>query len=58
MILKEFIDIVSSKDGDELFEKVEGALGRIGVSMLNEDGTYKDTYALLCEIAEVLNREK
>lgn len=58
MKLKELIDMMSSKDGDELFEKASEFLKRIGVSVYNEDGSYKDTYTLLCEIAEVLNKEK
>ena len=55
MKLKELIDIMSYKDGDELFEKTSELLKRIGVSLFNEDGSYKDTYTLLCEIAEVWN---
>lgn len=58
MKLKELMDIMSSKDGDELFEKTSELLKRIGVSVYNEDGSYKDTYTLICEIAEVLNKEK
>lgn len=58
MKLKELIDVMASKDGDELFEKTESILKRLGVTMLNEDGSYKDTYTLLCEIAEVWNKEK
>lgn len=58
MKLKELIDMMTSKDGDELFEKTAELLKRIGVSMYNEDGSYKDTYTLICEIAEVWNKEK
>ena len=54
----EIIDLLSSKDGEELFEKTSELLERIGVSVYNEDGSYKDTHTLLCEIAEVWNREK
>ena len=53
MKLKEFLDVMASKDGDELFENVSEVLKRIGVSVYNEDGSYKDTHTLLCEIAEV-----
>ena len=56
MKLKELIDMMSCKDGDELFEKTSELLRRIGVSLFNEDGSYKDTYTLLCEIAEVWNK--
>lgn len=54
----EILDLLSSKDGDELFEKTSEILKRIGVSVYNEDGSYKDTHTLLCEIAEVWNKEK
>ena len=55
MKLKELIDLMSCKDGDELFEKTSELLKRIGVSVYNDDGSYKDTHTLLCEIAEVWN---
>ena len=55
---KKIIDLLGSKDGDNLFEKTSEVLKRIGVSVYNEDGSYKDTYTLLCEIAEVWDKEK
>ncbi len=58
MKLKELMDLMASKDGDELFEKTSEVLKRIGVSVCNEDGSYKDTCTLLCEIAEAWNKEK
>ena len=58
MVLSLIGSLMSCKDGYELCEKVEEILSRFGVSMYNADGTYKDTYTLLCEIAEVMNREK
>ena len=58
MKLKEIIDMMSSKDGDELFEKTSELLKRIGITMYNEDGSYKDTYTIICEIAEVWNKGK
>ena len=58
MKLGELMGLMSCKDGDELFEKTSEVLKRIGVSMYNEDGSYKDTYTLICEIAEVWNKEK
>lgn len=54
----ELIDLMSSKDGDELFTKVTEILNQFGISMFNEDGSYKDTYALICEIAEVWNKKQ
>ena len=58
MKLKELMDVIASKNGDELFEKTSELLKQIGVSVYNADGSYKDTYTLICEIAEVLNKEK
>lgn len=58
MKLKELMDVMISKDGDELCEKVSDILKKFDISLLNEDGSYKDTYTLLCEIAEVMNKEK
>ena len=57
MKLGELMSLMSSKDGDELFEKTSEILKRIGVSVYNEDGSYKDTYTLICEIAEVWNKD-
>lgn len=58
MNFKELIDIMSCKDGNELYEKTSELLKCIGISMLNEDGSYKDVHTLLCEIAEVWNKGK
>lgn len=58
MKLGEVMSLMSCKNGDELFEKASELLKRIGVSVYNEDGSYKDTYTLICEIAEVWNKEK
>ena len=58
MKLKDLIDVMASRDGDELFEKTSEILKCIGVSMYNEDGSYKDTYTLLCDISEAWNKEK
>ena len=58
MKLKELMGLMVSKDGDELFENVSEVLKQLGISVYNEDGSYKDTHTLLCEIAEVWNKEK
>ena len=58
MWILEVLNLLSCKDGDELFGGVQKILDRLGVSMLNEDGSYKDTYTLLCEIAAVWNKEE
>lgn len=57
MGLRIIADLMNSKDGDELCGKVTEILKRFGISVLNADGLYKDTYTLLCEIAEVWNKE-
>lgn len=53
-----FVDLLSSKNGDELFEKVKKLLDKFGISVYNADGTIKDTYTVICEVAEVLNKER
>lgn len=58
MKLGELMSLMSCKNGDELCEKTSELLKRIGVSVYNEDGSYKDTHTLLCDIAEVWNKEK
>lgn len=58
MNMFELINLLSSKDGDELFEKVKEILSRFGISVYNADGSVKDLYAVVCEVAEVMNREK
>ena len=52
------MDLLASKDGDELFEKVQKLLNKFGVTVYNSDGSVKDLYTVICEIAEVLNKEK
>lgn len=58
MNLFEIINLLSCKNGDELFEKVTEILGRFGITVCNEDGSIKDLYTVLCEVAEVINKEK
>ena len=52
------MDLMSSKDGDELFEKVQKLLSKFGITVYNTDGSVKDLYTVLCEVAEVWNKEK
>lgn len=56
--MKILMDLLSSKNGDELFEKVKGLLDKFGINVYSEDGSVKDTYTVLCEVAEVWNKEK
>ena len=54
--MKRLLSLLASKDGDELFEKVERLLGEYGIDVYSEDGSVKDTYTVLCEVAEVMNK--
>ena len=54
--MKILMDLLASKNGDELFDKVEKLLGEFGISMYDMDGSVKDTYTVLCEVAEVINK--
>jgi hypothetical protein len=53
--MKILVDLLSSKNGDELFEKVQKLLDKFGINVCNADGTVKDLYTVLCEVAEVMN---
>ena len=52
------IDLLSSKNGDELFEKVQKLLGKFGFTVYDWDGNVKDLYAVCCDVAEILNKGK
>ena len=51
------IDLLSSKNGDELLEKVQKLLNKFGISVYNPDGSVKDLYEVLCDVAEVWNND-
>ena len=55
MGMLEIIALMSSKNGDELFERIGNLLIQYDVSVYNEDGSVKDLYALCCDVAETLN---
>lgn len=55
MKLKELMDVMTSKNGNELFEKVGNLLVQFDISVYNDDGSVKDVYTLCCDVAEVLN---
>lgn len=52
----ELIDLMSSKNGDELFEKVTEILKQFGIATCNEDGSVKDLYMMCYEIAALMNK--
>lgn len=56
--IPEVINMIASKDKDELFEKVKTTLESVGIDVYNEDDSVKDLYTVLCEVAEVWNKEK
>jgi hypothetical protein len=58
MKLGELMSLMSSKNGDELFEKVGNLLVQFDISVYNDDGSVKDVYTLCCDVVEVLNKEK
>ena len=49
------IDLMLSKNGDELFEKVTEILKRFGIAVHDSGGNVKDLYEVCCEVVEVLN---
>jgi len=55
--LQEILNIMQSKDGDELFLNVSDILKRMGIAVTNYDGTVKDLLTLCHEIAETRNKE-
>ena len=57
MKLKDLIDAMSSKDGYELFKKVEDILNGLGVRVYDDSGLVaRDLYAICCDVADVLNK--
>ena len=58
MGLKIIMEFLSSKDGDELFEKVTEMLECFGITTTDSDGNARNLYDVLCDVAEVLNKEK
>lgn len=51
MKLKELIDIMSCKEGYELFNKIEEVLNSVGIDVYRKDGTIKDLYEVLRDVA-------
>ena len=58
MGLKIIMEFLSSKDGDELFEKTTNILWRYGLTTTDSDGNVRNLYDVLCDVAEVLNKRK
>ena len=51
----DIINLLASKDGNEAFEKVKEILENVGIDVNNEDGSVKDLYTVIREVAEVWN---
>ena len=51
----DIINLLASKDGNEAFEKVKEILENVGIDVYNEDGSVKDLYTVIREVAEVWN---
>lgn len=58
MKLKDLIDVMACKDGDELFEKMVRILEHFDIEVVDEDGNDKSFYRLCCDVADVLNKGK
>ena len=58
MSILEIVNIMSSKNGDELFEKVTTLLDNLGITVYNADGTIKDVRTVIFEVAEVWNKRR
>ena len=58
MGMLEIINLMSSKDGDELFSKIVKLLEHFDINTFNEDGSIKNLYEVCCDVAEVLNKGK
>ena len=54
----ELIDLMASKNGDELFEKVVSILSQFDIEVVDSEGNDKSFYTLCCDVAEVLNKGK
>lgn len=54
----ELIDLMASKDGDELFEKAVSILSQLDIEVVDSDGNDKSFYTLCCEVAKFMNKEQ
>ena len=54
----EIINLMSSKNGDELFQRVANIFVQFDISVYKDDGSVKDLYEVCDDIVEVLNKGK
>jgi hypothetical protein len=57
MKLCEILDLMSCKNGDELFEMVVSMLSQFDIEVFDSDGNDKSFYTLCCDVADVLNKD-
>ena len=57
MKLGELIDIISCKEGHEMFDKIEEILNGFNISVYRKDGTMKNLYEVCYDVVEVLNKD-
>lgn len=57
MKLGELINLMSCKEGYEMFDKIEEILNGFNISVYRKDGMIKDLYEVCCDVAEILNKE-
>ena len=58
MGLKIIMEFLSSKNGNELFEKATEILRRFDIDTTDSDGNVRNLYDVLCDVAEALNKRK
>lgn len=58
MGMLEILSLMSCKDGNELFERVVSILSQFDIEVVDSEGNDKSFYALCCDVAKVLNKEK
>ena len=58
MSILEIVNLMSSKTGDELFQKLTEIFNNMSISVKNENGSIKDLYTISCEVADVLNKSR
>ena len=51
----ELVGLLSSKDGDELFDKVSKTLNSFGIATADANGKVRSLYDVLCDVADVWN---
>ncbi len=54
----ELIDLMASKNGDELFEKAVSILSQFNIEVVDSEGNDKSFYTLCCDVAKVMNKEQ